>query len=77
MTLDIIILHTLNVITLTIAMIIFQFVWKYLNKKALGMQTVFDHMIKDLIRIHISRWLSEQLINPPPPVRTMKPILAP
>ena len=31
----------------------FKIVFKYLNKKALGMQTILDHTIKDFIRISI------------------------
>ena len=37
-------------------------VWKYLDNKALGMQTLFDLMIKDLIVSTASFVLSSQLV---------------
>ena len=37
-------------------------VWKYLDKKALGMQTLFDLMIKDLIVSTACFVLSSQLV---------------
>ena len=35
------------------AFLIFYLVWKYLNNKPLGMQTILDHMTKDYIKICI------------------------
>ena len=44
-------LFFMKAIITIVAFIIFIFVWKYLNKKSLGMQTLIDYMIKDYIII--------------------------
>ena len=46
-------LHSLRILVAIIFFVISYLVWKYLNKKALGMQTILDQMVKDLIRFHI------------------------
>ena len=46
-------LHSLRILVAIIFFVISYLVWKYFNKKALGMQTILDQMVKDLIRFHI------------------------
>ena len=41
---------------------IFLGVWKYLQKKALGMETLYDLMIKDAIIMMILKMVSTQLV---------------
>ena len=53
MLLEEIFLHSLRTIVVIIFFVICYLVWKYLNKKALGMQTILDLMVKDLIQFHI------------------------
>ena len=53
MLLEEIFLHSLRIIVVITFFVISYLVWKYLNKKALGMQTILDQMVKDLIRFHI------------------------
>ena len=44
-------LHFLRIIFGIASAIKCYLIWKYLNKKALGMQTILDQMIKDYIGI--------------------------
>ena len=45
-----------------VGMIIAHLILKYLNQKPLGMQTIFDQMIKDQIYLTISLWVAHILI---------------
>ena len=46
-------LHVLRSVIAILFFIISYFVFEYFNKKPLGMQTIFDQMIKDLIYLLI------------------------
>ena len=46
-------LHCVRVILLILSLIFLNLIWKYLNKKPLGMQTILDQVIKDYIRLGI------------------------
>ena len=49
-------LYTLIAILGNASMIVAYLILKYLNQKALGMQTIFDQMIKDQIYLTMSLW---------------------
>ena len=49
---EVIVLHILRVILFIATAIKSYLIWKYINKKALGMQTILDQMVKDIIIIH-------------------------
>ena len=36
---------------------------KYINQKALGMVTIFDHMIQDLIYLSMLHWTAQILLD--------------
>lgn len=54
-----------------VAVLCFAMIWTYLSKKPLGMQTMYDNMIKDLIVISIGALVGSSLANldiaPTPP----------
>ena len=54
---DIIFWYVLNVVSTILGSFTAFMVLKYLNKKPLGMQTVFDEIIKDLIYLNMLDWL--------------------
>ena len=54
---DIIFWYVLNVVSTILGSFTAFMVLKYLNKKPLGMQTVFDEIIKDFIYLNMLDWL--------------------
>ena len=54
--------HTLRLIVVLGTILILGGVWKYLNKKPLGMQTLFDLMIQDLIIATFMKTICSQLV---------------
>ena len=56
------IIHCFRAFLIGISLIIFLGVWKYLQKKALGMETLYDLMIKDAIIMMILKMVSTQLV---------------
>ena len=53
---------TLKALSEAVAFINYRLMWKYLNHKALGMQTVFDQTLKVLIQSFLSLTLSSWLV---------------
>ena len=54
--------HALRLIVVLGTILILGGVWKYLNKKPLGMQTLFDLMIQDLIIANFMKTICSQLV---------------
>ena len=54
--------HALRLIVVLGTILILGGVWKYLNKKPLGMQTLFDLMIQDLIIATFMKTICSQLV---------------
>ena len=50
-------------ITVSIAFFLVGIIWAYLSKKPLGMQTIYDRMIKDLILTSIPTNVTAWIIN--------------
>ena len=48
---ELVLILCLKIFFTVVATIIFYLVWKYINQKALGMQTLLDLMVKDYIRL--------------------------
>ena len=55
------ILSSIRIVLQAISCGIFTLIWKYLNKKALGMQSLIDVMIKDYIRIIVANFIISDL----------------
>lgn len=46
-----------------ICLVAFYLIWSYLSKKPLGMQTLFDQMVKDLLIASVMSMLGHSLVN--------------
>ena len=69
-------LHSIWTITLSLTFCLLLVIWMYLSKKPLGMQTVFDDMIKDLIILRILLVISSASINLDLGLRPWNPTMA-
>ena len=52
-----------SIVTFSISLSLMGIIWAYLSKKPLGMQTIFDQMIKDLILTSIPTFITSWIIN--------------
>ena len=56
-------LYILNAILSIVGAFVGYLILKYLNQKALGMQTIYDQMIKDQIYLTLSLWTVQTIIS--------------
>ena len=57
------IFHAILAVVLVVAIANFSIIWYYISKKALGMQTMYDIMIKDMIMVSLASFIVATLVN--------------